>query len=238
MDPKLNMLTEILKRNSDDPDSVDMLNEVDHYFFFQSISNADDLEAAWALFDEHKEIRSRLLNLENSTREIPGWGYLIPQLEQVRCSEDELLALVSSHISMLRPLLLQEDYNEEIISFIDRGFAIETAPAPVEIPDVSENELFGVLYEAISEYRIEHYPYDIPHYEVLRNWAIYLTKCDEVACYLLWPCLKHKLTLPDTCMDAGAKLWKLGCRDRYWVKDLDFESKTVYFRAPWMDKRN
>jgi hypothetical protein len=236
MNQELGILEEILKRNSDDPESVDINNEIDHYFFFDAIKNQNDLEVAWSVFDEHEEIRDRLLKVESNTDSIPGWGYRIPQQEQVKCNDEELISLVASNISSLRPILLEEDYNADIISFIDNGFRVEIAPSNIEIPATSDNELFGVLYEAIGEYWIEHFPYDKEHYEVLKNWAIYLTKCDEVATYLMWPCLKHETKLEPTTMEFAAKLWKLGCRDRFWVKDFDYSKKAVCIRPPWLDE--
>lgn len=236
MNQELRVLEDILKRNSDDPESIDIENEVNHYFFFDGIKNEKDLEEAWRSFYEHQDIRGRLSNIESQTDSIPGWGYRIPKNDQITCNDQELKDLVFSHISSLRPILLEEDYNSDIISFIDRGYKVEIAPLDIEIPDTSDNELFGVLYEAIDEYWIDNFPYDREHYEVLKNWAIYLTKCDEVATYLMWPCLSNEKNLSPSTMDAGAKLWKLGCRDRYWVKDLDYISKVVYVRPPWLEK--
>lgn len=236
MNQELRLLEEILKRNSEDPDSIDIENEVDHYFFFDGIKNEEDLDEAWRVFDEHEEIRNRLLNIVSETDSISRWGYRIPKSEQIRCDDQELKNLVSLHISSLRPILLEEDYNAEIIAFIDSGFQVEIAPSGIEFPDTSDNELFGVLYEAIGEYWIDNFPYDREHYEVLKNWAIYLTKCDEVATYLMWPFLSNEKDLAPCTMDAGAKLWKLGCRDRFWVKDLDYVSKVVYVRPPWLDE--
>ncbi len=235
MNPELKIIEDILKKNSDDANSIDIENEVEHYFIFDKITDPIDLEKVWSLFGENKEIRERLKNVESNTDIIPGWGYLVPEQEQICCDEQELKGLVDSHIKNLRPILLEEDYNNEIISFIDTGYTIELAPANIEIPNASDNELFGVLYEALSEYKLEHFPYEKAHYEVLNNWAIYLTKCDEVAVYLLWPCLQHSENPDPLLMEPGAKLWKLDCRDRYWVKDLDYSSKTIYVRPPWLD---
>ncbi|MDN7130967.1 hypothetical protein JNO04_01200 [Halomonas sp. MC140] len=236
MNQKLKILEEILKRNSEDPESIDIENEVYHYFFFDAVGDKTDLETAWAVFDEHEEIRNRLSKIESNTNTIPGWGYRIPKHDQIKCDEEELKSLVRSHISSLRPILMEEDYNADIISFIDNDYKVEVSPSDVEIPDVSDNELFVVLYEAICEYWIEHFPYEKDHYEVLKNWAIYLTKCDEVATYLMWPCLEHENKLAPNTMEAAAKLWKLGCRDRFWVKDLDYSSKVVYVRPPWLEE--
>ena len=237
MDPKLKQLEDILKRNSEQPQSIDIENEVDHYFFFDKISNENDLEEAWSIFEEAKAIQERLLLVESNSKTLPVFGYRIPENEQALCSNEELTSLVRSHITNLRPLLLEEDYNEEIISFIDQDFAIEIAPPDINIPNTSDNQLFGVLYEAIGEYWIEHFPYHKPHYEVIKNWSIYLTKCDEVATYLMWPILENRNDLTANTFEPGTILWKLGCRDRYWVKDLDYHSKVIYVRAPWHDKQ-
>lgn len=234
MSQELALLEEILKRNSQEPESIDIENEVDHYFFFDEIENKHDLETAWSVFKEHREIRARLANVEGDSDTISGWGYRIPLGHEFRCTDQELKNLVRSHISSLRPILLEEDYNKDILSFIDNGYVVEIAPADVEPPELTNNELFAVLYEAVGDYWIDHFPYEKAHYEVLKNWAIYLTKCDEIAMYLMWPCLHHDSDLTSDIMDAAAKLWKLGCRDRYWVKDLDYASKVVYIRPPWL----
>ncbi|MBB1436959.1 hypothetical protein H5201_22225 [Pseudoalteromonas sp. SG43-6] len=80
MNQELRLLEEILKRNSEDPDSIDIENEVDHYFFFDGIKNEEDLDEAWRVFDEHEEIRNRLLNIVSETDSISRWGYCSGQL--------------------------------------------------------------------------------------------------------------------------------------------------------------
>lgn len=232
MNEKLKLLEEIVKRNSDEPEYVDMTDEVSHYFIFDQITNPKDLETAWSLFDEQKEIRARLANVEGNTDTVPGWGYRIPQ--QVRCDQDELLALVKEHLTNLRPFLYESSYTNDIISFLDNEFEIEMAPNEAVCPETTDNDLFMVLYEALSEYLISAFPED-EHYEVLYNWAIYLTKCDEVASYILWPCLEHEESEIEDLMEPAAKLWKFDCRDRFWIKDSDTKSKIVYVRPPWLD---
>lgn len=237
MSRELDILAEILKRNSDDqsPLAIDIENEMNHYFFFDAIKNEVDREAAWSVFDEQLEIRNRLSTIENHANKVTGWGYRIPK-HHARCSDDKLIALVAAHIAKLRPILLEEDYNAPAIAFIDGGFSIEIAPAGIAVPEPAHNDLFLTLGEAVSDYWTSHFPYEKRHYQVLNNWAIYLTKCDEVAAYLMWPCLKHEKPLDPQMMEAGVELWKLDCANRYWVKDEDYAGKVLYVRPPWLDE--
>ena len=232
MSKELKLLEDILKRNSDNPDEIDINNEVNHYFFFDEIKNTKDLNTAWSVFKEHKEIQKRLSLVEDKTNTIPGWGYRTPQSDKISIEENELINIVTQHVNSIHPMLPDEEYFSDLITFIKNGFTVEIAPSNIDPPDISDNELFFQLYEAIGEYWIECFPRDKDHYEVLNNWAIYLTKCDEVAIYLMWPCLEHEITLSSSTMDAAAKLWKLGCRDRYWIKDLDYSQKVIYVKPP------
>lgn len=236
MTPEMKRLEEILKRNTDDPDAVDIEDEVCHYFFFDQIGNAADREEAWSVFAEHEDIRRRLDFVEGGTETISGWGYRIPG-GATTVDEDTLKALVARNISNLRPILPETDDNRDIIDFIDRGFSVEIAPPGTGVPGTGKNELFGALYEAIGEFWQARFPDDEPHYDVLLNWAIYLTKCDEVAVYLLWPCLSGRDAFPADMFEPCVGLWKLGCRSRFWVKRGDFSSRTVYVKPPWMDAR-
>lgn len=235
MNKELRELEEILKRNSDDPEDIDIENEVDHYFFFDNISNKEDLERAWSLFPEGKLIRDRLSLVEQETQTIPGWGYRVPDESNPEVDSQQYLKLVEDHIKALRPIILDGEYNDDVRQFIDAGFTVELASSSVSIPEPMENELFGSLYEALQEFKIDHFPFKKEHYEVLYNWAIYLTKCDEVAVYLLWPCLQDVEGFEPDIFDYGVKLWKLGSRDRFWIKEGDIASKTVYFRPHWLD---
>ncbi len=224
-------MEEIIKRNSNEPNKIDINNEVTHYFIFDDISDPADLEQAWSLFSENKEIRKRLAFIEQQADSIPGWGYRIPSnKEKFRCEESDLVSWVEAHVKNVRPIILSEDYNKEICDFIDGGFNVEIAPENEVIPDIRNNELFLTLYEALQEFKIEHFPYEKEHYEVLLNWAIYLTKCDEIAAYLLWPCFNNTENFSSDMFEYAAKIWKVGCRGKYWVKDLNYSLKTIYCR--------
>ena len=65
MNKELELLETVLKRHSEDPDLVDIEDEVDHYFFFDVIQDPDDFELAWSVFTEQEEIRRRLALIEN-----------------------------------------------------------------------------------------------------------------------------------------------------------------------------
>ncbi len=107
MSQEIALLETILKRNSDDPESVDIANEVDHYFFFDAIADASDLEAAWAVFDEHVEIRRRLANIEADAQCVPGWGYRTAQASASSRQADLVTKLVAAQISSLRHVIDQ-----------------------------------------------------------------------------------------------------------------------------------
>lgn len=235
MNKELRELEAILKRNSDNPDDIDIEDEVNHYFLFDNIFNKDDLERAWSLFPEGEIIRDRLSVVEQKTQTIAGWGYRIPGATNPGVDSEQFLKLVENHIKALRPIILDGDYNDDIRAFIDTGFTVELAASNESIPSPTDNDLFGTLYEALQEFKIDYFPFNKEHYEVLYNWAIYLTKCDEVAAYLLWPCLQGVEEFEPDLFDYGVKLWKLGCRDRFWIKDGDIASQTVCFRPPWLD---
>lgn len=230
----MRQLEAILKRNSSEPDGVDITDEVEHYFFFDKIRDASDLEEAWSVFPEHAEIRKRLALVESDCKVVPGWGYRIPG-EVVSIDDAQLLELVRQGIRNLRPMLLDTDENSDAIAFIDGGFDIVIAPSGAVPPDPDRNDFFLALYEAIQEDMLARFPFDKPHYRVLWNWAIYLTKCDEVASYLLWPCLSGHARFSDDVMAPFVGLWKRDCRDRFWVKRGDFSSGMIYVKPPWMD---
>lgn len=234
MSPELKRLEEILKRNSAEPDTVNIDDEVSHYFFFDEIADAADLEEAWSAFPEQAEIRKRLALVESDSGVIPGWGYRVPA-DGASIDDDALLEMVRKNVLNLRPMLAHTDDNRELIEFIDRGFVVEIAPQSAHAPDAPDNDLFMSLYEAMQENRSDRFPHDAPHYRVLYNWAIYLTKCDEVACYLIWPCLSGNEAWPADTLEPFVRLWKLNCRDRFWIKQGDPSSGTIYVRPPWMD---
>jgi hypothetical protein len=95
------------------------------------------------------------------------------------------------------------------------------------------NNLFGALYESIGDFKSSHYPFEKPHLEILLDWAIYLTKCDEVALYLLWPVLKEVDAIDPNTPVPGFKLWQYNCRTNYWIKEGDLKSGLVLVQRPW-----
>ncbi len=231
MNKQLEILEDLLKKGSDDPESIDLEgNEVDHYFYFDKIKNQRDKELAWSQFEESKEIRERLKIVENKTQTINGWGYRVAE-DGNRVSNEELLMIVENYVKCIAPIILKEEYNQDVIKFIDKGFKAEIAPLDMLPPEVENNHLFGALYEGMSETLIKSFPLD-DHYDLLYNWAIYLTKCDEVAFYLLWPVIsKDVKELNDNSSLFGVKLWMLNCRARFWIQDIG--SNTIYVKPPW-----
>jgi hypothetical protein len=228
---KIDLLQEILKRNLRPEEIIGNFdlrtNESYHYFYFDCIRDPNDLELAWSIFPENKEIRRRLKIVERAASIIPGWGYRVAK-ETNRCDHATLKKLIRQHIRFMRPLVRYEDIGR----FLDKPFEIVLAPKNVAVPDDMNNDLLLALDEGPGDFFIEHYPIDKQHYWLLDNWAIYLTKCDEVARYLLWPCLRKVSHLPKESPNPGFRLWTYHCRDRYWIKDGDLSSGVVYFRPP------
>jgi hypothetical protein len=242
---EIDILEAILKRNwGEGADEIDLReNESYHYFFFENIGNKKDLEAAWAVFPEHMEIRERLARVERAAKIVPGFGYRLPK-EGNRCSNDELAKLIRQHIELVSPLVVdrpgyRHPSGGKVLKFVETPFHVVLAPDDVSCPSNDEADLWGVLREAISEamFTPEPYPFAEKHYSLLHHWAEMFTKCQEVEAYLLWPCLGPKLALPDETPDPGFQLWAHHCRNRYWVKDSDFKSGIVYFRPPWLEAK-
>ena len=226
MDPRLRELSKILARSGDD--GSDLSRESNHYFLFDRIHHSADLERAWQLFPAGDAVR-RHLQLVESLAE--SSGYRVPAMAPL--SDEALMDLVRAHIRSMRPILLEEDYNAQEIEFIDRGFEVELASGEDVAPPAAQNPLFGTLYEAIGEYRIDHAPFDDVMFEILDNWAVYLTKCDEVAVYLLSPCFDPSQPLKGEAFEPGVRLWGAGCRDAYWAPSLSTSSRRVLVRPPW-----
>lgn len=236
---ELQILEEILKRNCESEEELSYIdfaeNEVDYYFYFDRILNPDDLETAWSLFPESTEIRIRLQAVEDGTNEVPGFGYRVPLSKTMESIDD----LVRDHLRVSRELLvaIRNDCEEEI-ELLNSSLEVALAPPEIAVPPAEENRLFLSIYESIQELLVVYRPRPSKfpnHYDLLYYWAIYLTKCDEVALYLLWPCLEKIPPLPADTPDYAFHLWKAKCRDRYWIKDNDIKSGVVYFRPPWLD---
>src|SRR5262249_24305988 len=148
-----------------------------------------------------------------------------------RCSDAELVVLVRKHIAAIGPLISGW---RDVRAFIDAGFDIQIVGSEASgSPDAMQYILFGALYESMGEFEIDHFPYEQPILQVLRDWAIYLTKCDEVAFYLLWPILKDVGAFDPNTPVPGFRLWQYDCRSNYWIKDGDVKSKLVCVRRPW-----
>lgn len=228
----IQLLTELLRKNvpADERESITLDEDsVDRWFYFDRITDAADLEAAWGVFTEQAEIRRRLAELESLAKVMPGFGYRIPKKQIVK--PRELVALVKLHLQKMRPLIADQEENAAILALIDAGPRVEVAPASAKMPRADDNELFMAVYEALQEptYSLSDRG---EHYDMLCEWAIYLTKCDEDVLYLLWPTLDISRQLPGDTAEAGMRLWALDCRDRYWCKNNDPATGIVYVRPP------
>lgn len=228
VDP-IDVLEDILKRNGFEVDLRE--NEADRYFFFDSIADPQDLDLAWRQFPAHEEIRARAADVDAAAEIVAGWGYRVPK-QSNRCSDSALANLVRGHITTMRPLIGDDD--DDIRVFIDRGYEIQIVGTSVgPPPDPMDNSLFLVLYEAACEFKREHFPFDTHVMEVIYDWAIYLTKCDEVVLYLLWPVFQDTGEVDPHTPEPGFQLWQLNCRTNYWIPNDDAQSRLVYVQPPW-----
>lgn len=209
-------------------------NEVDRYFLFDQISDPADLEKVWSLFPEHRVIRARADEVDACSDIVPGWGYRTPRTSNL-CSDAELTQLVREHLTVTRTFLT-DDW-EDIGEFIDNGYEIELLNAgTAEIPDPMDNKLFMGIYESLGDFRIQHYPYGNLLAAILSDWAIYLTKCDEVALYLLWPLLQDVEDCDPNTPIPGFRLWQYNCRTKFWIKEGNLESGVVIVQRPEASK--
>lgn len=235
----IDVLEAILKRNGLDADLRN--NESYRYFLFDSIADPADLDLAWSQFPAHAEIRARAAQVDAVSDIVSGWGYRIPKKTN-RCSDEELRDLVRRHISAIRPMLKRECY-EDVVKFLEKPNNIEIVGDEIDCPAYTpgmnmadywnSSPLVNSLDEAAGDWMIDHFSHDELLHEILYDWAIYLTKCDEVAMYLLWPTLKDVADYPPDTPNPGFELWRYNCRANYWIKNADFQSGVVYVQPPW-----
>jgi hypothetical protein len=229
MNDPIRNLEGILKRNGHELNLRD--KEEHRYFLFDQITDSRDLDLAWSQFPAHHEIRTRAAEVDAVSDIVTGWGYRTPKRSN-RCSHADLIGLVRGHITAIRALISGW---RDIRAFIDNGFDVQVVGREAGVPpDPMQNELFGALYESMSDFKCYHYPFGQPILQVLKDWAIYLTKCDEVALYLLWPILKHVEVIDASTPIPGFRLWQYNCRTSYWIKDGDLKSGRVYVQPPWL----
>jgi hypothetical protein len=230
MNDPIKTLEDILSRNGHDLDLRDRNKEENRYFLFDQISAPSDLDLAWSQFPAHREIRGRAAEVDAVSDIVQGWGYRTPKKSN-RCSDGELSGLLRGHVAAIRPLISGW---RDVRAFIEDGFDIQVVGSEVGAPpDAMQNELFGALYESMGDFKIEHYPFEQPILEILYDWAIFLTKCDEVAVYMLWPVLKDVEAIDPNTPAPGFKLWQYNCRTNYWIKDGDLKSRVVCIQRPW-----
>jgi hypothetical protein len=131
---------------------------------------------------------------------------------------------VQQHLEKIRPLFEDEEIADAL-----QGVRVMAAPPGAKAP--RENELLWALGEAVDVPTYSMYKRG-EHYSMLREWAIYLTKCDEVMLYLVWPTLDVARKLPADTPEAGLRLWSMNLRDRFWFKDNDPATGIVYVKLP------
>jgi hypothetical protein len=229
MNDPIKTLEDILKRSGHDLDLRNRNKEENRYFLFDRISAPNDLDLAWSQFSAHREIRARAEEIDAASDIVTGWGYRVPKKSN-RCSDTELAGLVRSNLAKTRPLI--SGSWDDVAAFIDKGYDIQVVSSEAPSNPVG-NVLFMALYESMGDFKIDHFPYEQPLLEILYDWAIYLTKCDEVALYLLWPILKNVEAIDPNTPIPGFKLWQYNCRANYWIKDCDLKSGLVCVQRSW-----
>ena len=223
----LETLKDILTRSGHDLNLRE--NEEHRYFLFDRISDPGELDLAWSLFPAHQEVRARATQVDSVSDIVPGWGYRIPKKSN-RCSETELIELLRTHVTAIRPFLW-ENY-DDVIAFLDKGYDIQiVGKACGDPPDPVTNNLFMAFYETMGDFMGDHCAFEEPLLRILYDWAIYLTKCDEVACLAMarsQRCCEYAgHAVSGTCLVA------VQLRTNDWVKDGDLESRTVCVQPPW-----
>jgi hypothetical protein len=225
----VDVLEDLLKRNGHDVNLRE--SEVDRYFLFDLISDPKELAQAWSLFPAHEEIRARAAQVDAVSDIVPGWGYRTPKKSN-RCSDAELLGVVRDHLNAIHPLI-PDDF-DDVRGFIGNGFEVQRVGKDAGTPpEPRENSLFGALYETLSDFQIDRYPFDVPILEILYDWAVFLTKCDEVVLYLLWPILKDVDAIDPKTPVPGFQIWQYHCRTSYWIHEDDMNSGVVCVQPPW-----
>jgi len=231
MNDPIDTLEAILKRNGHDVDLHDRNKEWNRYFLFDQISAPDDFDFAWSQFPAHRDIRVRAAEVDAVSDIVAGWGYRIPKKSN-RCSDAELTGLVRDNLAATRPFI--SGSYEDVAAFIENGYDIQVVSSEASgPPDAMENVLFMGLYESMGDFQIDRFPFEQPILEILYDWAIYLTKCDEVALYLLWPVLRNVEAIDPNTPIPGFRLWQYNCRTNYWIKDGDMKSGLVCVQRPW-----
>jgi hypothetical protein len=231
MNDPIAKLEAILKRNGHDLDLHDRNKEEHRYFLFDHISAPKDLNLAWSQFPANREIRARAAEVDAISDIVAGWRYRIPKKSN-HCSDAQLASLVRDNLAVTRPFVTGSW--EDVAAFIEKGFDIQLVSSEGSGPPVAmENVLFMALYESMGDFKIDHFPFEQPILEVLYDWAIYLTKCDEVALYLLWPVLKNVEAIDPNAPVPAFKLWQYNCRTNYWIKDGDLNSGVICVQRPW-----
>ena len=121
--------------------------------------------------------------------------------------------------------------NDELKAFLKKPLQIEDFHSE-EMP--SENLLHKEVYSDLGELIVNNTPIE-PHFELLYEWAINSTGWMNVAAYLLGPYLEVEENENMSFLDNAWDIHWLGIDNKYWIKDNDLTSNTVYWKSHKID---
>ena len=122
--------------------------------------------------------------------------------------------------------------NHELKAFLKKDFKIEGICHNEEVP--KENLLHKEVYSDLGELIVNNTPIE-PHFELLYEWAINSTGWMNVAAYLLGPYLEVEENENMSFLDNAWDIHWLGIDNKYWIKDNDLTSNTVYWKSHKID---
>lgn len=174
-------------------------------FFFSRFKTAEALEEAWSLVPEHKAIRERLAELDKTSATPEELGgipmYHLPSSAK-NAELDTLPSLIENYLRALIPIAEETGDSDllEVLRDKPKVCVGNLANAP------AESQLDQAFYRIHSESLLNHLP-DAAPYSILYTYAVYLTKDDRVAAFILWPCLQNNERL-ENAYRLGFELWR------------------------------
>ena len=182
-------------------------------FFFSRFETPEALDQAWSYIPEHLEIRKRVKEVKGVTPSAEELGGIpMYSFPKVGYGLDTLKDVAEAYLAALLPLAEREPGYEATKKLIQNNPKVILGN-PDEVP--SPIDFNHELYEIHTDPILENLPREA-HYYILYNYAVYLTKDDRVAAYVLWPCLKNKAPLENV-FRLGFEIWRR--RAQFWTDE-------------------